>query len=213
MAEWLKGELFDVLRVRMLFLCSVSREKEKLRLTVSMVTDKIKLSVTYEKWGGTMMANLKLKREINVGSVRVHGNCMEFGNTAVQLSNISSLSTSEVKGSPIKGVIILLVGFASLFVHWLLGAAIILVGVFIFFAELQNAEYILSISTNAGGNFSIVFGSDYFLNKVHDILIEIIANPEKENDAVINIYSQKIEVKKVEFKDYATLQNFEGAHS
>ena len=209
MAEWLKGELFDVLRVRMLFLCSVSREKEKLRLTVSMVTDKIKLSVTYEKWGGTMMANLKLKREINVGSVRVHGNCMEFGNTAVQLSNISSLSTSEVKGSPIKGVIILLVGFASLFVHWLLGAAIILVGVFIFFAELQNAEYILSISTNAGGNFSI----DYFLNKVHDILIEIIANPEKENDAVINISSQKIEVKKVEFKDYATLQNFEGAHS
>ena len=155
-----------------------------------------------------MMANLKLKREINVGSVRVHGNCMEFGNTAVQLSNISSLSTSEVKGSPRKGVII-----ASLFVHWLLGAAIILVGVFIFFAELQNAEYILSISTNAGGNFSIVFGSDYFLNEVHDILIEIIANPEKENDAVINISSQKIEVKKVEFKDYATLQNFEGAHS
>ena len=81
------------------------------------------------------------------------------------------------------------------------------------FAELQNAEYILSISTNAGGNFSIVFGSDYFLNEVHDILIEIIANPEKENDAVINISSQKIEVKKVEFKDYATLQNFEGAHS
>ena len=82
-----------------------------------------------------MMANLKLKREINVGSVRVHGNCMEFGNTAVQLSNISSLSTSEVKGSPRKGVIILLVGFASLFVHWLLGAAIILVGVFIFFCR------------------------------------------------------------------------------
>lgn len=43
--------------------------------------------------------------------------------------------------------------------------------------------------------------------------IEIIANPEKENDANINITSQKIEVKKVEFKDYATLQNFEGAHS
>ena len=51
------------------------------------------------------------------------------------------------------------------------------------------------------------------MNEVHDILIEIIANPEKENDAVINISSQKIEVKKVEFKDYATLQNFEGAHS
>ncbi len=50
-----------------------------------------------------MMANLKLKREINVGSVRVHGNCMEFGNTAVQLSNISSLSTSEVKTSLLGG--------------------------------------------------------------------------------------------------------------
>ena len=153
-----------------------------------------------------------MKREINVGSVRVHGNCMEFGNTAIQLSNISSLSTSKVKRSPIGGVIILLVGFASLLIHWLLGAAIILLGVFVFFAELHNADYILSISTNAGGNFSIVFGSDHFLKEVHDILIEIIANPEKENDATINISSQKIEIKRVEFKDYATLQNFEGAH-
>ena len=161
-----------------------------------------------------MMAHLKLKREINVGSVRVHGNCMEFGNTAVQLSNISSLSTSEVKTSLLGGVIILLIGFALLFVHWLLGGVFILAGVFVLFALLENnVEYILSISTNAGGNFSIVFESDYFLRKVYDVLIEIIANPEKENDANINITSQKIEVKKVEFKDYATLQNFEGAHS
>ncbi|MBS5671707.1 MAG: DUF6232 family protein [Oscillospiraceae bacterium] len=202
------------LRVRMLFLRGVSRKKEELRLTASIVTDKVKLSVTCEKWGGTMMANLKLKREINVGSVRVHGNCMEFGNTAVQLSNISSLSTSEVKTSLLGGVIILLIGFALLFVHWLLGGVFILAGVFVLFALLENnVEYILSISTNAGGNFSIVFESDYFLRKVYDVLIEIIANPEKENDANINITSQKIEVKKVEFKDYATLQNFEGAHS
>ena len=207
----------------MLFLRGVSRKKEELRLTASIVTDKVKLSVTCEKWGGTMMANLKLKREINVGSVRVHGNCMEFGNTAVQLSNISSLSTSEVKTSLLGGVIILLIGFALLFVHWLLGGVFILAGVFVLFALLENnVEYILSdvykrqilsISTNAGGNFSIVFESDYFLRKVYDVLIEIIANPEKENDANINITSQKIEVKKVEFKDYATLQNFEGAHS
>lgn len=198
----------------MLFLRGVSRKKEELRLTASIVTDKVKLSVTCEKWGGTMMANLKLKREINVGSVRVHGNCMEFGNTAVQLSNISSLSTSEVKTSLLWGVIILLIGFALLFVHWLLGGVFILAGVFVLFALLENnVEYILSISTNAGGNFSIVFESDYFLRKVYDVLIEIIANPEKENDANINITSQKIEVKKVEFKDYATLQNFEGAHS
>ncbi len=69
---------------------------------------------------------------------------MEFGNTAVQLSNISSLSTSEVKGRPRKGVIILLVGFASLFVHWLLGAAIILVGVFIFLqsCKMPNISYL-----------------------------------------------------------------------
>ena len=198
----------------MLCLRGVSRKKEELRLTASIVTDKVKLSVTCEKWGGTMMANLKLKREINVGSVRVHGNCMEFGNTAVQLSNISSLSTSEVKTSLLGGVIILLIGFALLFVHWLLGGVFILAGVFVLFALLENnVEYILSISTNAGGNFSIVFESDYFLRKVYDVLIEIIANPEKENDANINITSQKIEVKKVEFKDYATLQNFEGAHS
>ena len=198
----------------MLFLRGVSRKKEELRLTASIVTDKVKLSVTCEKWGGTMMANLKLKREINVGSVRVHGNCMEFGNTAVQLSNISSLSTSEVKTSLLGGVIILLIGFALLFVHWLLGGVFILAGVFVLFALLENnVEYILSISTNAGGNFSIVFESDYFLRKVYDVLIEIIANPEKENDSNINITSQKIEVKRVEFKDYATLQNFEGAHS
>lgn len=198
----------------MLFLRGVSRKKEELRLTASIVTDKVKLSVTCEKWGGTMMANLKLKREINVGSVRVHGNCMEFGNTAVQLSNISSLSTSEVKTSLLGGVIILLIGFALLFVHWLLGGVFILAGVFVLFALLENnVEYILSISTNAGGSFSIVFESDYFLRKVYDVLTEIIANPERENDANINITSQKIEVKRVEFKDYATLQNFEGAHS
>lgn len=95
----------------MLFLRGVSRKKEELRLTASIVTDKVKLSVTCEKWGGTMMANLKLKREINVGSVRVHGNCMEFGNTAVQLSNISSLSTSEVKTS--------LLGGGDYFTYWL----------------------------------------------------------------------------------------------
>ena len=160
-----------------------------------------------------MMANLKLKREINVGSVRVHGNCMEFGNTAVQLSNISSLSTSEVKGSPIKGVIILLVGFASLFVHWLLGCSHYFGGSFHIFCRAAKRRIYPIYLNKCWWEFFNRIWKRLFLNKVHDILIEIIANPEKENDAVINISSQKIEVKKVEFKDYATLQNFEGAHS
>lgn len=159
---------------------------------------------------GIKMGNLK--REINVGSVRVHGNCMECGNTAIQLSNISSLSTSKVKGNPLVELVVVFVGIMSLSIHWLLGLAFILTGALIFYVKIKNKKYILSISTNSGGNFSVVFGSDLFLKHVYDVLTEIIANPEKESDTTINISSQKIEMKEVEFKDYATLQNFEGTH-
>lgn len=68
-------------------------------------------------------------------------------------------------------MIILLIGFGVVVCPLAAGGVFILAGVFVLFALLENnVEYILSISTNAGGNFSIVFESDYFLRKVYDVL-------------------------------------------
>ncbi len=122
-----------------------------------------------------MMANLKLKREINVGSVRVHGNCMEFGNTAVQLSNISSLSTSEVKRESDKG--------SNYFTCWLCVVVCSLAArvqplfwwEFSYFLQSCKTPNISYLSQQMLVGIFQSYLKRLFLNKVHDILIEIIA--------------------------------------
>ena len=48
----------------------------------------------------------KANREIHVGALKIHGNSIEFGDTVVQLSNVSLVSTEDVEHSafPIWGL-------------------------------------------------------------------------------------------------------------
>ena len=58
----------------------------------------------------------KANREIHVGALKIHGNSIEFGDTVVQLSNVSLVSTEDVEHSafPIWGLLGVLAGIVLL---------------------------------------------------------------------------------------------------
>lgn len=161
----------------------------------------------------------KENREIHVGALKIHGNSMEFGDTVVQLSNVSLVSTEDVEHStfPIWSLLVVLAGIGLMSVKFWIGfLCFLVVGIILYawYKEVQRAKTSkrLVIVTNAGGRFPIIFQDEGFLKDVLETLKELISNPEKQSDVIFNISTGKMEIKKAEFKDHAALQNFEGAH-
>lgn len=161
----------------------------------------------------------KANREIHVGALKIHGNSIEFGDTVVQLSNVSLVSTEDVEHSafPIWGLLGVLAGIVLLSVNFWIGILCVLVcGIILYgwYREVQQAKASkrLVIVTNAGKRFPIVFQDEGFLKNVLETIKELIANPEEASDVVFNISTSKMEIKKAVFKDHAALNNSEGVH-
>lgn len=161
----------------------------------------------------------KANREIHVGALKIHGNSIEFGDTVVQLSHVSLVSTEDVVHSafPIWGLLGVLAGIVLLSVNFWIGILCVLVcGIILYgwYREVQQAKASkrLVIVTNAGKRFPIVFQDEGFLKNVLETIKELIANPEEPSDVVFNISTSKMEIKKAVFKDHAALNNSEGVH-
>ncbi len=161
----------------------------------------------------------KANREIHVGALKIHGNSMEFGDTVVQLSSVSLVSTENVEHNafPIWSLLLVLAGIALFSVSFWIGILCVLGGGVVLYAwykEVQRAKASkrLVIVTNAGKCFPIVFQDKDFLKEVLETLKELIANPKEQSDAIFNISTGKMEIKKAVFKDHATLNNSEGVH-
>ena len=66
-------------------------------------------------------------REINTDSLKIHGNCMEFLDTVIQLSNISLISTNSIIPTkfPVWSIAAIIIG---IFLLTLKAAPVILLG-------------------------------------------------------------------------------------
>lgn len=124
--------------------------------------------------------------------------------TCIQVSNISFFSTSEIERPNINllsfglglcaiGFVFFISGFATSFWLILLGLALFAVGFITIKAwrnETKTAKISrrLTIVTNSGNSYSIVFRNQEFLKEVVSVMTDIIRDPEHERSANINIH-------------------------
>lgn len=142
-------------------------------------------------------------REIDTDSLKIYGNCLEFKDTVIQLSNVSLVANNPIVPPqfPIWAAAALIVGLLFLFVDIgiirVLGLFLILGGGYVTYAWYQRSERDkklkkLVIATNSGQTYFILFNQGEFLNKVINALKEIIAHPGHHSDIIINIKDNTI---------------------
>ncbi len=142
-------------------------------------------------------------REIDTDSLKIYGNCLEFKDTVIQLSNVSLVANNPIAPPqfPIWAAVAIIVGLLFLFVDI---GIIKVVGIFLSLgggcvayvwhlrSERDKSLKRLVIATNSGQTFFILFNQSAFLNKVINALKEIIAHPGHHSDIIINIKDNTI---------------------
>ena len=141
-----------------------------------------------------MKTDLGSPKSIDTPFLRIRENCLELQNTTIQLSNISLFSTADITPEkfPMLRAALILVGIIllkPLVVPALI--AIIVGGVWIYYwySSVQKAKEMkrLTIITNSGNVFPIVFEDQAFLSKVVTIMTDIIRDPEHARNITINV--------------------------
>lgn len=126
-------------------------------------------------------------------------------NTTIQLSNISLFSTADITPEkfPMPSIALILLGIIllkPLIIPALI--AIILGGIWIYFwySSVQKTKEMkrLTIITNSGNVFPIVFEDQAFLSEVVTIMTDIIRDPAHARNITIN-------VKECRFSDEASV--------
>lgn len=145
-----------------------------------------------------MKTGLEKNKAIETPYLKISGNCLEILDTTFQLSNISLFSTTDVEGSkfPIVSIPTILIGLAILRYNTVIGLIAVIVGVvFIhyWYTDRQEAKLKkrLTIVTNSGNAFPIVFDDQQFLAATVELMTEIIRNPSVDGDVIINVHDCK----------------------
>ncbi len=160
-----------------------------------------------------LKSNSSKNREISTDSLKIHGNCMEFENTIIQLSSISLVSNNSIVPTkfPNWSIVAVLVGLLLLATKSgpmiLIGLIVAAVGGFAIYSWYQQVEREkklkkLLIITNSGQIFSILFENGKFLDTVICVLKEIIANPGHLSDVNFNIKGNTFTQGAAIFHDY-----------
>ena len=137
-------------------------------------------------------------REINTDSLKIYGNCLEFKDTVIQLSNVSLVANNPLTlpKFPLWTFVALILGLMCLNIKdgavIVLGYALCFTGgavicVWFYRREQEKQLKKLLIATNSGQTFSILFEKGEFLATVIDTLKETIAHPGHHSDVIINI--------------------------
>lgn len=127
--------------------------------------------------------------------IRVENNCLEFKNTFIQLSNISLFSTEPIRPSyRLLAVAIIMVLIGISFISSINTPSVILIGAgvvcgFIWYSNWKKAvnSCCMTIITNSGMIYPIVFTNKKFLKKVVTVMIDIIKNPGNGQTITVNV--------------------------
>jgi len=140
--------------------------------------------------------NMSVPKEIKTEYLTIQGNCLEMPGICVQLSNISLFTTSPVESAGLRmlllAVILAIVGIAIVEDNFLIGAAVagagILLGYFWYrdWQKAKNSER-LTIVTNSGMTYSVVFKDKEFLKRVVAAITEIVREPRNRGKTIFNI--------------------------
>lgn len=141
-----------------------------------------------------------MPKVIRTEYLTIQGNCLEMPGVCIQLSNISLFTTSGVASEQsliIMAAVAVMVGLVLMVFNVLIGLVAIALGGFMgyaWYADLQKSKRSgkLTITTNSGSSYSIVFGNLEFLDKVVYTITEIIREPQYTGKTVFNIKDNMI---------------------
>lgn len=141
-----------------------------------------------------MKTDLGAPKSIDTPFLRIRENCLEIQNTTIQLSNISLFSTTDIMPEkfPMLSIALILVGIILL-KAFIIPAFIAIVagGIWIYFwySSVEKTKELkrLTIITNSGNVFPILFEDQAFLAKVVVIMTDIIRDPARARNITINI--------------------------
>lgn len=141
-----------------------------------------------------MKKDVNINRSVETDYLKIRGNSLEIQDTTIQLSNISLFSTTDIepKKFPILSAVLIIIG-VLLFTKALFAAAILIVvgaiwiGLWYFSVQETKEMTRLTIITNSGNVFPIIFNDRAFMKKVVETMSEIIGDPIHKRDVTINI--------------------------
>lgn len=124
---------------------------------------------------------MKKEKSIETAELLVKGNIMSWDGMMIQLSNVSCISTAaiELMAFPIWSVAIVLGGLLLLTEYLLGGLIVLAVGIawiysWYYINQKRKANTILNIVMNSGNNLQFIVGNKNFLNKILQVLEQII---------------------------------------
>lgn len=141
-----------------------------------------------------MKTDLGTHRSIDTPFMRIRENCLEIQNTTIQLSNISLFSTTDITPDkfPFFSIALILAGIILLKLLIIPALIVIVLGgiwIYFWYSSVQKAKEMkrLTIITNSGNVFPIVFEDQAFLKKVVIIMTDIIRDPAHARNITINV--------------------------
>ena len=146
-----------------------------------------------------------MEKELKIGPEKllIQGNIMAWQDNMIQLSNVSFVSASEVSALPFPtySLLVLLGGIILLYFTLSIGILVlILYALSIVCWYMLNEEHrnglILTILLDSGHSFQLVFQNREFVQEVLKLLMEVLADGNKQNRSIlINIGDCTIEEK------------------
>lgn len=141
-----------------------------------------------------MKTDLKSPKSIDTDFLKIRGNCLEIQNITIQLSNISLLSTTDITPNrfPMLSIALILVGLIFLQLASIPALIVIFCSVVWILEWYSSVEEVkrmkrLTIITNSGNVFPIVFKDQAFLTKVVTVMTDIIRDPARAHNITINV--------------------------
>lgn len=143
--------------------------------------------------------NTKKEKSIKTPELKVEGNIMSWEGMMIQLSNVSCISTAPLEqlAFPVLSILLVLLGTLGLKENPAIGILLLAAGgiwvyAWYYFNEKRKMSTILSIAMNSGNSLQFLINNKIFLEKVLQVLEQIIINGGVGNQNVtINIRGNK----------------------
>ena len=136
----------------------------------------------------------EIGRTIDTNYLKIYGNCLEFKDTSIQLSNVSLFSTVDIAPSPfpVWSILVILVGVFALQFNALFAILLIAAGggwIYYWYHQYQKTKELkkLMIATNSGNIFTIVFNDQAFLNQVVQVLNAVLSDPVSHANITVDV--------------------------
>lgn len=121
-------------------------------------------------------------QKIETSFLRVEKNCLEIEGTCIQLSNVSILSTMDVTPPDTNKLMLYIAMVIGGLAFFPLGLLVTALGIFLvyrWYQEYRSSKEAkcLTVATNSGHFYPIVFKDRNFMEKVMQLMIQIMREP------------------------------------